>query len=839
MNRTLIAAAVAVLTCWQSAPALELIADGKAMVSVVIPDQANDTEKKSAKALVRYLKQATGVELPVVAEAQRPAGAVVSVGLTRAAKRAGVSTKGLENDGYRLRVIGDVLYVLGRDLPRDESLYRWLGAQGSLRAALALLEELGFRWLQPTDQGVYVPDVKVVRVPDDLNLSYSPPFMYVVGRMYKWNDWSMANNFRSAVRMYTRGGHTWVEFVPASLWETHPEYFRLQGGKRIKPTGNNYFLCPSNPGVIKLFADGLRKKFEEGYDLVQLGQSDGYEPCECKRCRALDQPGECGEQVHVPHYEAIKMVGESHPDKKVHLLIYGPTSRPSARFESYPPNVVVEVCGPSEERLKMWSERAPGGLTVYVYYMGTYHDVGLAPKCTPKLIAEEIRKLNELGVKGIYFCGGGENWGAEGPTYYVAGRMLGDPSRDWSRLLDEYCHLTFGSAGRTMRRYYDLLFARVESGARLLDGGREVFPATYPPPVLERLDNLLAMAKAEAEGEERALNWLRLVELSHRHLSLIARGYHTHNAYQCNRTMDNLKEVMVAVNAYHGLANEIPSLRKEDPSFVRSYFPNHHRWARVATNDDKLGAPFKWDFESLLKANMLPGKSRARTVLKKLAVAPALDGVFDEAAWEGTLWVDMPEVALGKVEAATSFRLGYDDRNVYVGFLCREPLIDEMVVKAYGRDGPVWRTECVELFFDIEGSGDKTMHFIAVPATGSRYDARRGYIDDPFHPLVLKNREDSSWDPEWAYGFKIDEAGKRWTMEVAIPFATLGTEMPAEGTRWRANFARERSKSRWDPKRYRRLPVELSLWSPNLQKASFLDTSVYGDLFFGRAPDGD
>ncbi|MDP6355789.1 MAG: DUF4838 domain-containing protein, partial [Planctomycetota bacterium] len=599
------------------------------------------------------------------------------------------------------------------------------------------------------------------------------------------------------------------------------------------------FLCPSNPEVIKLFADGMRKKFDEGYDLVQLGQSDGYEPCECDRCRALDKPGECGEQVHVPHYEAIKMVGKTHPDKKVHLLIYGPTAGPSARIEKYPPNVAVEVCAPNEERLKMWSERAPGGLTVYVYYMGTYHDVGLAPKCTPKLISQEIRKLNELGVKGIYFCGGGENWGAEGPTYYVAGRMLGNPSRDWSLLLDEYCHLTFGPAGRTMRRYYDLLFARVESGARMLDGGREIFPATYPPSVLERLGNLLAMAKAEAEGRERALNWLRLVELSHRHLSLIARACQIHNAYQCNRTMDNLKEVMVAVKAYHELANEILSLRKTDLSFVQNYFPNQHRWNRVATNDDKLGAPFKWDFESLFKANMLPGKSRARTVLERLKVAPKLDGVFDEPAWEETDWLDMPEIALGKVEATTSFRLGYDDKNIYVGFLCREPEIEEMVVKAYGRDGPVWRTECVELFFDTEGSGDKTMHFIAVPAEGARYDARRGYIDDPLHPLVLKKREDPSWNPEWTYGFRIDREARCWTMEVAIPFATLGTRMPAEGTRWRANFARERSRSRWNPKKYRRLPVELSLWSPNLQKASFMDTSAYGDIFFSRAPKED
>jgi len=817
---------------------LDLVREGKPAATIVLPEQANAVEQAAAQALANYIKQASGVALKVVKEPETPEGPKVSVGRTRLAQAAGVTTEGLEYDGYRMAVRGQVLYLLGRDTPRKEGQHPWLGAQGTYRAALALLEKLGFRWLAPERSGVHVPSLASASVADDLSVTYNPAFMYVTGRLYKFGDWSMANSFRTAVMLYTRGGHTWVEFVPAELWDQHPEYFRMQGGRRIKPTGNNYFLCPSNPDVIELLAQGIRKKFDEGYELVQLGQSDGYEPCECERCRALDKPGEVHEQVHVPHFQVIQAVGRTHPDKKVHLLIYGPTRTPSPRIDKYPDNVVLEICSSNEDVIKPWSARAPSGSTVYVYYMGTYQSVGLAPKCTPKMIAEEVQKLHRLGVRGIYFCGAGENWGAEGPTYYVAGRMLTDPSQDWSLLLDEYCDLMFGAAGRTMRRYYDLLYRRVEGGAAKLDGGPEIFPSMYPPHVLEKLESLMELAKTQAAGDERVTNWLRTADLARRHLSLIAKVYLIHNTYECNRTMENLKQTRDAVAEYSALAAEIQALGKKERKFVREYFPNYSRWSDVATNAGHLGAPFKWDFEALIQAGMLPGKSRGRAVAARLKTAPRIDGVLDDAEWGNAPWVEIREIALGKSEAATRVRIGYDDKGVYFGFECGEPLIEEMVVKNYGQDGTVWRTECVELFFDPEGNGEKLMHFIAAPSEGTRYDERQGYIDDPLHPLVLKKQADASWNPEWAHAFQIDKAAKRWTIEIAIPYSSLGVEPPVEGARWRVNLGRERGKSRWDPVKYRKIPVELMLWSPNLQKASFMDTSVFGDLYFGRVPEG-
>ena len=613
--------------------ALDLVKNGRPAATILLPKEVHASEQKAAEALVKYLKAASGAELKIVKEPHLPEGAIVSIGQTQAAARAGVTAESLPWDGYRIVVKSGTLYLLGRDLPRTPKMSAVMGAQGTWRAALGLLERIGFRWIQPTEQGFHAPTLKTVSVPDDLAVTFNPPFIFGIGRMIGLGDWSMANGFRCAVNLYTEGGHTWCTFVPAKHWESHPDYFQMRGGKRIKPEGDGYFLCPSNPEVQRLLAEGIRKKFDEGYEWVQLGQSDGYRPCECDACKALDRPGEVHEQVQIPHHNVIRMVQETHPDRKVHMMVYGPTVQPSARIDRYSPNVIGEVginwtlaqafvgkenfsrerlVAGHEAALRAWSERIPSGLTAYVYYFGTYHNLGLAPKLSPRMVAEEIRRLHKFNVRGIYFCGGGENWGAEGPSYYVAARLMNDPSLDCEPLVEEYCRLTFGPAAGTMRAYYDRLYRQIEHGPFAAPSGMLRFMALYPLTVLDELDGLLAKANDEASSDARARGWLRLVQISHRHLSLIARTYHAYDRYQEEPTQEVFEKIKRLVLDYRGLVDEVRNMNKKEAAFVRDYFPGWGHWhqdveANGGMGGRNLGVPFTWDFESLAKGGSLPG----------------------------------------------------------------------------------------------------------------------------------------------------------------------------------------------------------------------------------------
>ena len=60
----------------------------------------------------------------------------------------------------------------------------------------------------------------------------------------------------------------------------------------------------------------------------------------------------------------------------------------------------------------------------YIYNWGDYVRCGMTPKRTPKFCADQAREFLKYGVKGLYRCGFGENFGMEGPSYYVYGNKI-------------------------------------------------------------------------------------------------------------------------------------------------------------------------------------------------------------------------------------------------------------------------------------------------------------------------------------------------------------------------------------------------------------------------------
>jgi hypothetical protein len=303
----------------------------------------------------------------------------------------------------------------------------------------------------------------------------------------------------------------------------------------------------------------------------------------------------------------------------VHLLIYPPTIAPPTFFRSYPPNTMAEVCltetlqtlyGSHDRALQYWRTVIPGGITVYAYYMGPDFDNGLSPRFIPALAAKKLRDWHFQGVQGIYWGGGNENWGAEGPTYYTIGRMATDLSLDPAEVYEGYLNLTFRRAAPFMKRYYDLLYARLEDRRCWMDdwvmggvglGPDEVFAGLYSADTLLMLQGYLEAARRTAAGDARALGWIRLATISYRHYALIARTFHFYRAYLLNPTAENLKQVRNAVEAYRNWAEETMEIAKKEKAFADNFFPSVAIWARqeLKTNYGHLGcAPFNWDFKS-------------------------------------------------------------------------------------------------------------------------------------------------------------------------------------------------------------------------------------------------
>jgi len=281
---------VVILLAGASAHGLDIVKDGKPSCTIVVPDDKPRWDTVAAGWVQGYVQEATGARLPIVSEKDAPAGTIISIGRTKMAKAAGITTDDLKHDGCKLIVRGRVLYLIGRETPNPEpkrkSMWR-AGAKGTCRAVTKFLEDvLGVRWLVNAPEGKYVPKTRDVVVSDTLSTRFSPAFAFVIGRILYGGPATIANNTRTSVSVLTYGGHSYNEWVPTEKYfKTHPEYFALIDGKRV---GAGNHLCTSNPEVRELLKRGLFSDFDKGYEWVQLMQEDGYQRCQCPKCEALD-----------------------------------------------------------------------------------------------------------------------------------------------------------------------------------------------------------------------------------------------------------------------------------------------------------------------------------------------------------------------------------------------------------------------------------------------------------------------------------------------------------------------------------------------------------------------
>lgn len=595
---------------------LYLVREGQPAGTIVIPQDTDPWTKQAAEWLQVYVEQSSGVRLQIVGEGQQADGVVVSVGHTRMAREAGIDVTGLKWDGCRLVVKGNTLFLLGRDSkPIGEG---WTGGapRGTCRAVVTFLEDfVGVRWFLPVPEGTLVPRRAAIAVPADLDKSVTPPFAFIHGRFpYGVNTpAAIANNFRTAVKILSYGGHSYYDWLPASKYfDEHPEYFALINGQR---TARNNSLCSSNPQVRQILLDAIRRDFDAGWEWVALGQEDGYVPCECDECEKLDRyrqvmgpwqprlggerdgedsegrgagpasftslaPQEEGwgeyierfrtapcERLAAMHLWIVDQCAQSHPDRKVHLLIYWPSLIPSANLDHKRENLVGEVAfynDPHErDVMDLWKDNVYGLSVMVTWFDLTTGKATMGVMMTPQEVAKRMRVYHERGVIGLYGIHEA-NWGLQGPCYYVMGRISGNPALNDDRLLREYCDGVFRGAGPTMKRFFDLLYTRSISKlgyqwqVRTFGSAEDKHLLMYPMDFLRHLDAILTQAESEARAEPESVG--KIMALTRRQLDLLrltTRMLIAHRAHDANPSVANLDQLKRMVADYDEFRRDV------------------------------------------------------------------------------------------------------------------------------------------------------------------------------------------------------------------------------------------------------------------------------------------
>lgn len=184
----------------------------------------------------------------------------------------------------------------------------------------------------------------------------------------------------------------------------------------------------------------------------------------------------------------------------------------------------------------------------------------------------------------------------------------------------------------------------------------------------------------------------------------------------------------------------------------------------------------------------VPVKAHRTTTSRKTEKPPRIDGKLNDPVWKTATPLAAFFDPHGNKQTSFSTQVWstYDSKNLYLAFRCREPNLAGLVSRALSHDGPVWDDDSVEIFLDTN-LDQKTYYQFAFNASAIAYDG-------------------SGVNAEWngRHTVKTSRAADAWTLEVAIPWRTIGLKAPKPGTKLGLQIARTRAQS----------PQEFTQWSP-------------------------
>lgn len=848
-RRFLAAAACACLMCAASAA----VVDGS--YRIVIPKkQPNgimNAIEQAGRQLSSALKEGAGIDVEVVwsneFKGKMRKSPVIFLGAV-AAEKAGVmpaDLKGLEN---LIVEKGGNLYLFGRDAQRNakEKNAPWQKCVlPTVKAVTRFMERfMDVRFIGPGEVGMDIPQVAKVEVPDGLADSQSPPLDYAPGRYYTMLYGYAANCFGSGM-YHSYGGHTYHHACPsAKYFKDHPEYFGLVNGRRTPVPVKNSTLCISNPAIEDLLVEELIARLDEGAEGVQLAQQDGRQWCQCENCKAFGGPAAdtVGEKLWILHRRVAERVAKLRPGKIVNIISYSETATPPKTFRKFPENVMVEVCHPTESRLKEWSEKyeVPHGFVVYIYLWGNYPMLGLTAKHSYMHCANFVRMLMRNRVHGIYRCGFGEMFGTEGPAYYLFNRLIEEPEADVAAMVREYCERAYGPAADAMLEFHDILDRRLmaadlmanadsDFGSALPQNPLDLLAYVYTPDVAAHMDAALSRAEnLVATPKQKTRIALARMEFDYaRNLGKVAALYASYRFSPSKVTFAPLAD---AIEERDGILDAIYG-GKDDPDGLPAAFPG---WPeikpfgkdqrRVLQSNGRLkariGSPLRWNVKMMRENGMLPGKSRSSLDLRRTDETPAF-GDFEHGAWAKCGWNVLNGVMSEKQLVMSRFKILAGSDALYVaaeGAMGKEPRMCGV-----GRDGPCGGEECFVMTVSPKDSADAFFRFMWNVDPDSRLDGRQGHITDPLDPKYGK--VDDVWNGDWKVQSEFKDG--LWRSMVTLPYATLGAAAPGKGAAWGFNIGRIADCAAKNSYRV------FLLWNPNFESPTgVLDPASCGLIRF-------
>ena len=466
---------LAVLVSAASCGGRDLFRDGKSEYSIVLAQDASESERYAAAELRHWIKEVSGVELPVTGLEEGEKGKRLIVGYNHLVEDLVPGSVRPEDrdDSFTLKSVGGDILLWGGAL------------RGTLYSVYSFLEEeLGCRWYSSkvsvapkrnswSFRKLYRHEAPGIIIRDNcvLDVRSNPAFSARMRNNFvRLPGIAPGETIPGTAEGYW-GVHAMGYLVPSErFYSSHPEYFSLRDGKRLSSYAQ---LCLSNPEVLSICVERLKEVMRENPDFLvySVEQNDNQLFCQCEEFTALAERygGQSGLMVWFVN-QVADAVKDEFPDKSVGTFAYQYTRH--APKDIVPrDNVVIRLCSieccllhdyDDCERnvdflkdLRDWSAIAPH---LYIWdYVTDFAQYSL-PVANWKTIASHIKDFRDNHAIGILEEGDYQTISCElrEMRSWILSKLMWNPDADVDALVKDFSDGYYGAAGKYIREYLDL-----------------------------------------------------------------------------------------------------------------------------------------------------------------------------------------------------------------------------------------------------------------------------------------------------------------------------------------------------------------------------------------------
>ena len=445
--------------------------------TIVIAQKPSLSVVKAARELREYVERATGVRFMMRDDsAPLPERAIV-IGPTRHGDRFAASLASLGEEGFRIKVEGQRVWIIGSDV------------HGAMFGAYDFLERFcGIGWYASWHE--VVPELELLSLPADADIVERPAFEF---RQIGWTD-PVANPAfcaRNKLNMFGNrpefGGsrywfdsvlskaHTFRKLVPLEKYgKDHPEYFAIRDGKRV--TEGRTQLCLTNPDVLRIATDAVLARVRANPKCTYFGvsQEDGLKgPCQCDACRAIDEAEGSPSATMLLFVNAIAEAVEKagFGDKIIETLAYGYTRKPPKTIRPRR-NVMICLCSSDVEfsrpfdasrhegsarfadELRIWRDR-----TKHMHLWDYTMNFSYLPHVFPDemVLKPNLRFFRDCGVTEIYEQGAfqSRHAGFGELKVWLLAKLEWNPDLPMDQLLDRFFAGYYGKGAAKAREAFN------------------------------------------------------------------------------------------------------------------------------------------------------------------------------------------------------------------------------------------------------------------------------------------------------------------------------------------------------------------------------------------------